>query len=144
MSASWIGRDLRRVLFLLFSAPVVALSVLSCGDNNTGPAQPLQECTGSVTISVTAGTTPTFSWTPNCTVGGLLVEEGATDRWGAWAGGPNVLRSPIGYGVTPPGGLDEGPADALILGHTYTVILTRVISVQPESLQVLGVRDFTP
>jgi len=100
-----------------------------------------------VTISVTGGTTPTFTWTPDSAIGKLIVEEGEQELWGSETEGTNIYQSPIRYGVHPPGVLEEELeklANPLIAGHTYKVSLFRWISFEPESLQVVGAQEFTP
>lgn len=125
----------------------VSISLLiiaaGCGDDEPTEPRVVDECTGPVSISVSPGTAPTFSWTPDCAVGQLLVEEGASDRWGAWADGANTIASPVRYGVAPTG-TELEPADALIAGQTYRVTVHRVVSVGLDSLEILGSQEFIP
>lgn len=97
-----------------------------------------------ITISVSAGTTPIFSWTPDSTIGRLIIEEGAEKIWGAETAGANTYRSPIRYGVHPDGASEDEAANPLLPGHTYKVSLFRWISVDPESLQLVAAQVFTP
>lgn len=99
---------------------------------------------GGITVSVTSGTTPTFSWTPDSAIGRLIVEEGDEELWGTETDGANLYQSPIRYGVHPPGASEDEPANPLIAGHTYRVSLFRWISVDPESFELVGAQDFTP
>jgi hypothetical protein len=112
------------------------------------PSQLLAQTeTPLVTITVTGGTTPVFSWTPDSAIGKLIVEEGEEERWGSETEGANIYQSPIRYGVHPPGVLEEELeelANPLIAGHTYKVSLFRWISFEPETLQVVGAQEFTP
>jgi hypothetical protein len=120
-----------------------SLFLFSCGGVVDPP--PFPTCTGPVTLTVSAGTTPTFSWTPDCALGRLVVEEGFAERWGTEAPGDNIYRSPITYGIRPPGSTEEEPAAPLRAGSTYKVTVFRWVSYAPvESLQVLGQVQFTP
>ncbi len=109
------------------------------------PSQPLAQTeTPTLTITVSGGTTPTFSWSPDSSIGKLIVEEGEEERWGTETDGANIYQSPIRYGVHPPGASEDEPAFPLTPGHTYKVSLFRWISVNPERFQLMGVQEFTP
>ena len=114
------------------------------GETGTNAPPPPSECTQMVTVSVSQGTAPTFSWTPDCTIGRLIVEQADQETWGTETFGANSYRSPIHYGVHPPGSVEQQPPIALIAGNTYRVSLFRWIDAATESLQVLGVANFTP
>ncbi len=119
--------------FLAMLPPCV---LLACSDS-TGP-EDLAACTvdtGTVEVSVTAGTVPTFSWSPNCAVGMILVEQGASDVWGAatddtlWDDpeSANLVNPPVAYGSSPSGTTTlEGPLP-LTSGTEYEVILWRIV-----------------
>ncbi len=90
-------------------------------------------------------TVPVFSWSPDCTIGRMLVEQGIDEYWGTETPGLNVYRSPITYDVNPPDTATEEPARPLQRGLTYTVTLYAWITYTPvESMQVVGVKTFTP
>src|SRR5437899_5619515 len=89
------------------AAFVLALATLvHCADLSGSNVVP---CTGVVTLTATPALEPSFAWTPNCLVDGLLVEEvlppslgGPQPRWfitariaGRGAG------SPLAYGRVP-------------------------------------------
>jgi hypothetical protein len=97
-----------------------------------------------IKITVSTGATPTFSWTPDSTIGRLIVEEDDKELWSTETEGENLYRSPIRYGVHPPGAAEDESAFPLVAGHTYTIKLFRWISVKPERFQLLGVQKFTP
>ena len=101
-------------------------------------------CLGPVELSVSAGATPTFSWTPDCKLGRLIVMDGILETWGTETLGENIYESPIVYDVPPPGAVEPEPAVPLVAGRTYTVSVYKWFSVSPESLVFLGERDFTP
>jgi hypothetical protein len=128
-------RAARRLLFV-----GTCLVVSGCSDDNgAGPGNPAP-CTAGVTVSVSAGTTPTFSWTPACGVIGLLVEEQAGDRWFLEATGGG-FGPPVTYGTVPTGATAPGPATALLAGTTYEVILFRGTEQSPV---VAALHEFTP
>ncbi|MGH7490998.1 MAG: DUF5916 domain-containing protein [bacterium] len=98
-----------------------------------------------LTITVSSGMAPTFSWAPDSAIGRLVVEQGDKELWGTETEGTNTYHSPIRYGVHPPDALEDVPADPLVVGETYKVSLFRWIRfTEPESLQFVGAQDFTP
>jgi hypothetical protein len=110
------------------------------------PPVPLPVCTDSITVSVTLSlpdSLPVFAWTPDCTVGRLIVEQGFDEYWGTETPGPNTYPSPITYGINPPGSAAEEPPLPLTPGETYLVTIWRFVVVDPESLQLVGSATFT-
>ena len=101
-------------------------------------------CTEPVDLTVSSGTTPTFSWVPNCKLGRLIVLDGDLETWGTETLGDNTYESPIVYGVHPPNSAEEQVPVPLIAGRTYTVSVYRWFTVTPESLVIVGETDFTP
>jgi hypothetical protein len=97
-------------------------------------------CTGNVTVSVSAGTTPTFTWTPACRVIGLLVELEASDQWFIEGTGGGIA-SGVQYGIVPPGATSSEPARPLVSGTTYEVILFRGTS---ETATIAAIKEFRP
>lgn len=63
----------RFVMFVLLAS--VGCSTDISAPESGGP------CTGDVAVTISSGTTPTFTWTPACRVIGLLVEQGSSDQW---------------------------------------------------------------
>jgi hypothetical protein len=117
--------------------------LVSCGDSGTGPPPPgLPECTDSVTVSVTLDSLPLFSWTPDCTIGRLIVEQGLDEYWGTEMCGVNGYRSPIRYSISPPSTCPEEPAIDLAPGLTYRISVWRFVPAVTESLQLLGSAEF--
>lgn len=104
-----------------------------------------QSDSSKVTISVSSGMAPTFSWTPDVPIGRLVVEQGEKELWGTETEGTDTYHSPIRYGVHPPDALEDVPADPLVAGQTYTVALYRWIRfAEPESLEFVGSQEFSP
>lgn len=116
----------------------LVLSLVGCSDTASPNRDP---CTGDVTISVSSGTTPTFTWSPACGVLAVLVEEDASDIWIISATGNGTIGSGVKYG-TVPSGAEEGTAPvALLAGHTYEVILFRGTE---DDAVIAGIQAFTP
>lgn len=138
---------IRRIRALVAMSTLTATAaLLGCGTDITTPPPPppIPECTAPVTVVVDTGLTPTFSWSGDCAIGRLIVEEGVEERWGTETEGLNVYASPITYDVPPPNSTKYEPGDPLARGTTYRVSVFRWITYIPESLEVLGFTDFTP
>lgn len=120
------------------AAAGLAMSIITgaCGDgkNPTGITTP---CTGNVTVSVSSGTTPVFTWTPQCVIDHLLVEPTASGIGDRWSFTGNAT-SPVTYGVLPAGAHQTGPAQPLFSGSEYRVILEHSTS------QFFVIRTFRP
>ena len=63
---------------------------------------------------MSAGLTPTISWTPRCRLAGLFVEavESGGDVWAIEAGGSEGISSGVVYGTVPTGAAEDAPAEA--------------------------------
>jgi len=118
-------------------ARVAPLLLIGCGDA-TGPEEQGAQCTdetGSVSVTVSQGLTPTFNWSPSCAVAMILVEEDASDMWGAasdedtWddPAAANLIRPPVAYGSAPSGTTTFGGTQPLMSGRTYEVGLWRLV-----------------
>jgi len=115
-------------------AILAAAATLSCSDSSA--PRGCAANTGSVNASVTASPTAVvFDWTPQCAVAMVLVEEDASDMWVVAAPNlsststesSNIILPPVTYGVAP-SGTDADPPQTLIAGHTYDLVLWRVLS----------------
>jgi len=116
----------------------IAVMAGACGDD---PAEPqITACTdetGSVTASVTSGTTPTFSWSPSCSVAFVLVERAGGDTWlvssddHTWdsPAQANLISPPITYGTgsLPAGVTTEYGPEPLTAGVPHSLVLFRVV-----------------
>ena len=126
--------------------------VVSCDYCGTvpEPVPPVSACRRPVTVSVSEGTVPVFSWTPDCLSGRLIVYQGGPEQeyWGTETLGLNIYRSPIVYGVHPPGSVESQVPQPLTPGATYTVAVYYWPSSHPDSLDkgfvLIGKREFTP
>src|SRR5689334_2125020 len=115
-----------RVPFALSTCiALLAISGNACSDA-TGPIV----CPDSVSVSVTAGTTPTFAWQPSCLASTLIVTDVNTSsiQWAIYKL-PGSLDSepmspPVHYGVLPPNMAGDS-AKPLTAGVQYFVVLTK-------------------
>ena len=106
-------------------ASTAFLAVMSCSDDDPVSPNAPAACTGNVTVTVTTGTTPTFSWTPACSIVALIVEEGANDQWNVLANGDPGFGPSVVYGTKPAGSTQVGLLTPLRAGVNYTVTLFR-------------------
>lgn len=119
---------------------------MGCSDEPSGAGGPLPECTGPVSVAVSPGTTPTFTWTPTCRLFFLLVEpaDAGTDLWSIISDGANLIAPPVTYGVVP-NGVQEGDAPTpLVTGTGYEVYLYRWTGPGSQDGVLVGSRAFTP
>ncbi len=111
--------------------------LLACDDSTTPEGLP--ECTGQVTVTVSSGTVPTFSWTPACRLGFVIVEGDGGDMWLVESPESNEISPPVTYGVVPPGTTEIHAAEPLVAGTTYQVYVRLL-----PSGGLLGHQEFTP
>lgn len=114
----------------------ILLGLTACDSGGTGPRL-CSDDVGAVTVTVSAGTRPTFSWDPACGVALLLVEEQETGRdvWGIrtdegnWDDHTlaNQIRTPIGYPTVPVGITEIQDPLPLVEGQIYQIVLWRVL-----------------
>lgn len=118
-------------------AGLACAASLGCGaDASTAPTN--QDIPTDFAISVSSGTTPTFSWSES-DVESLTVTDMDSntltqqESWDIWAQATNgIIGSPVRYGVMPAGAgcflgvsSDDCPTPhPLIHGHRYLVVMT--------------------
>jgi len=128
-----------------FCFAVVVSLTLGCADDSTGSAA-LPECTGPVTVTVGAGTSPQFSWSPACRLFFVIVEPAASgqDLWSVITEGTNAISSPVLYGTVPPGAQELDPPTPLVAGTAYKVAVARYTGPGPQDGAIIGMQTFTP
>jgi probable HAF family extracellular repeat protein len=101
---------------------------LASAEVSTPPALP--ECTGPVALTVSAGTTPTFSWTPACRVNYLNIDtaDGAQEIWSIGSddgelASYNTIAPGVRFGVVPPRATQIDPLVPLVPGTAYKVFV---------------------
>ena len=126
-SSSWFSKlcvQSRVAKSVLCGFSILAAS--SCSGTDAISAEDLPGCSGPVSISVSTGTTPTFSWTPACKV--YFLDIGVVDtNQEIWAVGnfdaKNTIAPGVKFGVTPAGTrLIEGPVP-LQSGKAYSIFI---------------------
>ena len=123
-----MGKSLRISRLLPLSITLAA----TCSDAQ-GPALPT--CPARVTVAVSSGVSPSFSWMPSCRLHGLAVVRVDIVGPFAWSIRPargmfelNPLAPPVQYGITPTGMEADGPATSLTPGGRYWVAVSRADS----------------
>lgn len=130
-----------RLLLLL-----LAVVGTGCSSDSAGPGGPLSACTGVVSVSVSGGTTPTFSWTPACRLFLVLVEPASSgeDQWLVITDSTNAIAPPVTYGVTPPGAVQLAAPTALVAGQAYKLVVFRWTGPGAQDGALIGTGTFTP
>jgi hypothetical protein len=126
-------------------AAVSCAMLLGCSSDGTDPGDAPAACTGPVTISVSSGTTPSFSWTPACSLFFVNVELGATDQWSIISDSTNAIAPPVRYGVVP-AGAEQSTSEVTPLqaGQTYDVNLFYWTGPDAQDGTLIGTQNFTP
>ena len=89
--------------------------VISCSDGPANGSDKLEECNSDLSVSVSDGTTPTFTWEPECRaffLGVVNKDTTPSDMWrfASFSIGnfpSNNLPSGVEYGILPDG-FEEG------------------------------------
>jgi len=124
---------------LLSCATSTAPSVLACTDPSIASG-------GGELLTVGAGTTPRFSWSPVCKAYSLVVTDsmGAT-MWGVKSDSGSTLAPSVDYGVIPAGPHSQLQAPVTLqAGKSYAVGLYRPYVGSPSPSDVLGAIAFRP
>jgi hypothetical protein len=127
----------------------LCLLVGSCSDS---PQAPAEECPDNqVTLTVSSGSVPIFSWEPACGIASLDVfpAVGGASTWVLYAGqraAENPFRSGIRYGRAPAGALEVTGPSPLASGTEYTIVIYRLLGETggPSSLLSAGSATFRP
>jgi hypothetical protein len=135
----------QRGFFLsLWGAALLALNP-ACAD------QRLTKVTGvcsSLSVTVSAGISPTFSWDAACPIQELIVAlpgPGAVVWSAVSVNLTNSIASPVTYASTPPGAaMTANVVQFLVAGTTYDVTLLRAADTPGGPLQLAGSATFVP
>lgn len=106
---------------------VAALVATACSSSNEPVSANL--CQGDLSVLVSAGTSPTISWSPACAGNGLTVEvANPSHTSAAWAITSNSsFAAPVSYGVLPANATNVVPLVSLVPGTTYRVTVMRTV-----------------
>jgi hypothetical protein len=85
-----------------------------------------RECPLNVRMTISPGIAPVISWSPNCPVSKVVVEDDwGTVRWFVETDG-NLIKPGVVYGTVPPGASERRPTHvSLMPEHLYRVTLIR-------------------
>ena len=112
---------------MLSLAIVIFILLFSrCSDGPTNGVVELEECDSDLILSVSDGTTPTFTWEPECRAALLSVQDKDNSRiedmWRIGSSGNNI-PSGVEYGILPDSvHLVDGPT-TLVSGTQYELIV---------------------
>ena len=128
-----------------FGLAAVVAAGIACSDNSPGTTGPLPECTGAVTVAVSSGTTPTFTWAPSYRLFFVLVEpaQSGADLWSVGSDGTNAIRPPVIYGTVPNGARELQSVTPLVTGATYDVYVYRWTGPGTQDGVLAGSKAFT-
>jgi hypothetical protein len=93
-----------------------------------------EECPNNqVSVSVSSGSVPTFTWDPACGIASLDVfpAAGGSSLWVLYSGqqaDENPFRSGLRYGRAPAGAIQVTGPTPLVTGTEYTIIVYRFLS----------------
>jgi hypothetical protein len=131
---------------------LIAAAIVTMAACSSSLLEPIAPCSDDqwVTVEVSAGTTPRFTWEPACGIAALWVIPVA-DPVAGWVlnGGlhasENPLPSGIRYGEVPPKGVQQAPAGKLVPGVVYRLTVFRWIGdVSGGQLNERGSVNFAP
>lgn len=127
---------------------VLLFVILNCADDNPESPQSRPQvtvCSGPVTVIVGPGTTPTFSWSPPCSLFFILVEPEnlGADQWTVITDSTNGIIPPVTYGVVPLGATGTSAA-TLVTGMPYEVFVGRWTGPGIQDGELIGSVIFTP
>src|SRR5262245_29356309 len=97
-----------------------------------------------VTVTVSPGTSPTFSWTPSEAGSWLSVEDlnNGADQWVITSDSTNAIVPPVHYGDLPEGARELRAPVALTAGTSYYLLLVR--NAESGGVEFLAFHRFTP
>jgi hypothetical protein len=122
--------------------PLLMLN-LACADRALSPS-----ACSDVTVRVSAGLQPAFSWNPACRIEGLAVHLPGPGPivWSTMSSRlSNTIATPVRYGVFPDGAAQTANILLpLVAGTRYQVTLFRGDDSPGGSLRSVGVTTFVP
>ena len=108
---------------------MLVCSTVACG-KSTAPLMTLRPCEGPLTVAVSAGMHPSITWTPQCAVNRIVVDDVnlVLDRfatnWGVVLS-TGQFGPPVEYGIAPEGASTVVSPFPLETGKTYRVTVMR-------------------
>src|SRR5688500_9470645 len=132
MAADWhSGQHRPSIMLKVRELLLVAIAIAGCRDS-TDPATGCTAATGSVESDIKVSSSSVlFDWEPACGAVALIVEEDGADRWAITApeatAQSNVIVPPVVYGLVPSVAKEDVPAQTLVPGRTYQLVLWKVM-----------------
>lgn len=130
-------------------AALVFLLGAACTENSIAPDPECDEAT--IIASVSSGSQPTISWSPDCGMAIVLVEElGGNDMWSVFVPDPviaipanaNRITPPVTYGVRPNiAGLAMSNVVPLVPGTRYNLFLWRLLPPSSPAMCITKLED---
>jgi len=112
---------------ILSLAIILLIPLLNrCSDEPTNGAVDLEECNSNLTVSVSSGITPAFTWEPECRAALLYVQDRDSirieDMWRIFTAGNNI-PSGVQYGIAPDSALVVDGPTTLVSDTQYELIV---------------------
>ncbi len=112
--------------FLLAAILLETAPMLACVDTSAPPT-----CEATASLTVSSGTTPDFSWEPQCLISTLIVSDtdGVPTAWTIqeYPFAENLIAPPVHYATIPDGAVQDGPPVTLQAGHTYRATIVWIV-----------------
>jgi hypothetical protein len=101
--------------------------------------QDVAGCSGDVEVSIVRFDPPVISWTPDCGISTLAVDDAANrTMWSVLnPAGENAIVPPVTFGIVPDRATEEFPPVELTHGNFYIVRVYRVHRDRAGALQQL-------
>ena len=102
-------------------------------------AQDVAGCSGDVEISIVRFDPPVISWTPDCGISALAVDDAANrTMWSVLnPNAENKIVPPVTFGIVPGQATEEFPPGELLHGNFYIVRVYRLHRDRAGALQQL-------
>lgn len=116
-------RHRSRARLHLLVVGTLLIAVTGCA-SSTDPGS----CTDAPNLTISTGTTPTFSWAPGCSISQLRVarDDGTAQMWNIQATENRIVPA-VDYGAVPASVTQTIAPAALQTGATYVVLLRAVL-----------------
>lgn len=121
---------------------LVAGAVAAGCSGSNGPDD--NRCEEALAFQITPTTTPTFAWSPACTIAQVRVANTWNDgeMWSV-VGNGNSIPGPVGYGTVPSGATQTHAPELLLADSTYRLVVA-ILDPETSELLVAGSVNFTP
>lgn len=136
---------MKKLMFVFGILVVLGMLFMSCDDNkNNNSTNPNPNPNaGNITVNVSAGVNPQYSWTGGNVFSVSVVRQSAPTVivWGCTVPGTDGIASPVTHGTLPAGSIQtsfSNTENTLTSGVAYRVSVSRINGTD------FGYTDFTP